>query len=104
MHDLLKEFALVEMAGMKNGAKGPEKVVHDIWQIMDAGVRVGYVGKKPGSPVTLIRRYDDDYRAAVAAFVEKELGKAPEVKQPTPMPPPPAAEQDESDDDAEEMS
>lgn len=77
MHDLLNQFTLEPLVGTKETSKGPEKVTHQMLQIMDHGVRVGYVGTMPGQPINFLRRYPDEYKHAVQQFVAAQQGATP---------------------------
>jgi hypothetical protein len=49
----------------------------DQWQIMFRGIRVGYVGKKPNSPICLIRHYPASFHAEVRQFVASATNGEP---------------------------
>ncbi len=95
MHEMTEKFSLVPLTGTKETASGPVNVTHHMYQIMDEGVRVGYVGTIPGQPINFIRRYPEEYRAAVAKFVESHQGATPTRISEPPFVPPAEAEVEE---------
>lgn len=86
---------LVPHEGMAHG----KRVVLDQYQIMLDGVRVGYVGKSPGSIICPIRAYPDDVMEAIRQHVAEHVGGDPKVGKP---PPPPGDPVEEVDDDLED--
>lgn len=102
MHDLTEQFALRRLEGEKQTAKGPEKVRHQVYEILDGPVRVAYVGTLPGQPINFLRRYPEEYQHAVKRFVTEQLGKEPtRVTQPMARPEPEQAEDFYEADDAD---
>lgn len=97
----MSDFTLEKHIGKEKNRHGVLVDVEiDHWQIMFRGVRVGYVGKKPGSPVCLIRHYPDSFHDEVRAFVSQHNGEPSKISQP-PKPEVLAAYQSEIDDDEE---
>lgn len=48
-------------------------------QIFLNGMRVGYVGHDPGTPICLIRPADADTKAAIEAAVQNKFGEKPKA-------------------------
>lgn len=74
---------------------------HEVFVKREDGgwLRVGYCSDKPGMPVNLIHRFDDEFKDLVKAFVEKEIGQVKSVHQPPEPQPEPEEEPEEYDDD-----
>ena len=72
----------------------------DQFQIMLDGKRVGYVGKKSGSPINLIGRLGQEQQDAIRQFVAEHIGGQSTVHMPPPAPV--RVEADEPEDEDEE--
>lgn len=57
--------------------KNGEEVVLDQFQIMVNGVRVGYCGRKPGMPISLIKQVDDATKQQISEAVKKAIKGEP---------------------------
>jgi hypothetical protein len=96
------DFELVPHIGKEKNRHGIlVDVEMDQWQIMFRGVRVGYVGKKPGSPVCLIRHYPESFHKEVREFVAQQNGEPSKISQP-PKPEVLAAYKDEDEEGDDE--
>lgn len=74
---------------------GYDEIEFAQWILMVNGFQWGYVSKKTGSPISLIRRIDDATAAALREKVSAMVGE----RSPVTMPPQPPQDDEEIEDD-----
>lgn len=105
---------LIPHVGVQATPLGPVQVEHDQWIIWAARrgegeLQVGYVGKKPGSPINFLRQpngqpWPELIKQAVRDYVAAELGAGDRREsQPPPPSPPEPEEWDDDEDEGEEV-
>ena len=91
-----------QMVRIKGQPAREVDVALDQFQIMIGTVRVGYVGKAKGAPITFIRAYPQVVHDEVREHVVKLLGGDPTTSQPPP-PSPGAEEAEDTDMETDEL-